>query len=68
MSMSPGEPIKGDVPDMGSASGSGSPDEMLDDAHDVHDGSLETPPPPPKRKGGRKPVCSSPIISNAISC
>jgi len=35
--MSPGEPIKGDVPDMGSASGSGSPDEMLDDAHDVHD-------------------------------
>jgi len=61
MSMSDAEPIKGEAQDMGSASGSGSPDEMLDDTHDVHehDGSLETPPPPPKRKGGRKPVCLS---------
>jgi len=68
--MSDAEPIKGEVQDMGSASGSGSPDEMLDDAHDVHehDGSLETPPPPPKRKGGRKPVCSSSLICTSPPC
>jgi len=53
MSVPPEQPIKGEGREITSASASASPDEMLDDAHDV---PLETPPPPPKRKGGRKPV------------
>lgn len=53
MSMSPEQPIKGEVSELVDDSASASPDEASADVQDV---PLETPPPPPKRKGGRKPV------------
>lgn len=53
MSISPEQPIKGEVSEILDESASASPDEGAGDVQDV---PLETPPPPPKRKGGRKPV------------